>query len=489
MTRMNMRPPLVLALGVPAVLSLLGVAPLHAAPASHHVTRARVDTASAGIPGISAPPSVKVLKGPHGDTDGFMFITPQVKLGDPKPHGAMIVDNRGRPVWFRPLPAGQLSADLRVQRYRGRPVLTWWQGTYPGGGVGYIANTRYRTISTIKGISAPVDLHEFSLTSRGTALLIEYKNKTMNLSALGGPAKATVVDGIVEEIDVATGRVVWRWSSLEHVPIKETYLPRLGSMNDYIHLNSVVEDTDGNLLISARHTSTIYKVSRRTGHIMWKLGGRDSTFAFRQGAHFAGQHNAVWEAKNLIRVFDNAIVDPTKGPVRQARVAWIRIDPDRRTATLVKEISHPGHMSASTQGGAQALRNGDTTVSWGSAGRISQFSRHGRLLFDASLPSGYSSYRMYRFPWKGRPATRPKVIPRPGSLRVTWNGATDVARWRILAGAQRDALKLVAKAAWRGFDMSIPRRGRIASARYLRVQAVDSGGRVLGSTLVTRAAG
>ncbi|WP_460355460.1 arylsulfotransferase family protein [Actinoallomurus acanthiterrae] len=412
----------------------------------------------------------------------MILITPQSLPPAPR-DGNEILDGQGRPVWFRPVPPGKFATDLRVQRYRGQPVLTWFQGTllskaFDYRGAAYIADTHYRVIATIKHIESP---HEIQLTPRNTALLIDARNLRMNLTSIGGTRNDLIRDGILKEVDVATGKILWRWSSLDHIPISENYDPKIDSREprpyDYLHLNSIEEDRDGNLLISAMNTCTIYKVDRRTGRIIWRLGGRDSTFRLGPGARFCGQHDAHWVGKNLIRIFDNGTLKDRHG----ARVAWIKIHPGRRTATLVRQIVQPQHRSVKIQGGAQGLPNGDTAVGWGSVGRISEYGPDGSRLFDASLPRGQISYRMYRTPWNGRPCTPPTVITRGSTVHAVWNGATGVAHWRVLAGPAPNAARPVAEAAWNGLDTAIALPGTSASAPYVQIQALDADGAVLGT--------
>jgi hypothetical protein len=106
------------------------------------------------------------------------------------------------------------------------------------------------------------DLHEFLLTSRGTALFTSYVITTADLRSVGGPKGGTIQDAIFQELDIATGRVLLEWHSLDHIALAESYWPT-GKAWDYVHLNSVdVDADDGNLLVSSRNTHTLYKVDR-----------------------------------------------------------------------------------------------------------------------------------------------------------------------------------------------------------------------------------
>jgi hypothetical protein len=133
--------------------------------------------------------------------------------------------------------------------------------------VHYTCGLQQRLSNVHGGNGLDLDGHEFALTPQGTALVTIFHGVPFDLSSIGGPKDGIVVDGIVQEIDVATGRVLFEWHSLDHVPLDESYLPV--SLNpdsyDYFHINAVNLDSDGDLLISGRHTSTVYKVDRQTG--------------------------------------------------------------------------------------------------------------------------------------------------------------------------------------------------------------------------------
>jgi hypothetical protein len=158
----------------------------------------------------TAPPPVSILtSSPFVAHGGDFFISP---YGDASTYanGPEIVNNQGQVVWFQAVPAGEEASDFRVQTYDGQPVLTWWQGTGLGGlssGTDYIYNDHYQQIGTVNagnGLSA--DGHEFLITPWNTALILSYTTTTANLTSIGGPADQTVINGVVQEIDIATGR-------------------------------------------------------------------------------------------------------------------------------------------------------------------------------------------------------------------------------------------------------------------------------------------
>ncbi len=237
-----------------------------------------------------APPPVTVLTSQGNIGRGDIFISPFGDTGT-YANGPEIIDQKGNVVWFQPVPAGQEASDFRTQTYHGQPVLTWWQGTGLGGlatGTDYIYNNHYQQIATVNagnGLSA--DGHEFLITPQNTALILSYTTATADLTSIGGPADQTVIDGVVQEIDIPTGKVLWQWNSQDHVPFGQSEQPLPASAStpwDWFHINAVHLDTDGNLLIDARDTWTTYKVNRFNGNIIWQLGGKDSSFDAAGGA-------------------------------------------------------------------------------------------------------------------------------------------------------------------------------------------------------------
>jgi len=418
------------------------------------------------------PPKVRVRTAARNTAPGLIFLA---AIPSPAHRGPMIVDDGGRLVWFKRLPEGIVPADFRAQTYRGRPVITWWQGTFnPGGfgcGVGVIADTSYRTIATVRptnqGRYCP-DLHEFKLTPRGTALMMFYRRARV--------AGRAVIDGIIEEVDVRTGRVLLRWSAAQHVALSESYVAPFKDRNrpwDFFHVNSVDADAQGNLLISARHTFAVYLINRR-GQIIWRLGGKRSTFAIPPAARFAWQHDARFLPDGTISLFDNAAGSRVGIRLRRHSTGFVlAIDPVRRRVTAVRAYRHPRSLLAQSQGNLQALPNGNFLAGWGQVPRVSEFGPGGDLRFDLELGPDAGSYRAYRFPWSATPAEAPALrVARSGSVAVayvSWNGSTQTARWQILTGNSTRRLRVAATVDRTGFQTAIRIRnpGRFVTARAL----------------------
>jgi hypothetical protein len=391
-----------------------------------------------------------------GDVAPGLILAAPYNAPNNAPVGPLAADDSGSPLWQRPS-ADLIAADLRAQTYRGEPVLTWWEGKIElGHGVGsyVIADTSYRPIAHVNaGNGFHGDLHEFLLTDRGTALLTTYAVTGLDLSAVGGSTNGTIQDAIFQEVDVATGRVLLEWRSLDHIPLTDSYWP-VGEDWDYVHLNSIAVDDDDNLLVSSRNTHTIYKIDRRTGEIVWRLGGKQSDFSIATGAGFAWQHDARRQADGRISMFDNGY--------QVSRALVLTVDEIGRRAAAQSSYRHPGNLHALSQGNAQLLPNGNVFVGWGAQPFVSEFTASGELIFDAQLPSGYITYRAYRAPWVGRGAGAPAVVAeRQGDhidVYVSWNGDTRVAYWQALAGMGRGDLLSLGAVRRTGFEtgMRIP---------------------------------
>jgi Arylsulfotransferase (ASST) len=375
------------------------------------------DTTPATAPPVpatapTAPPPVTILKSSPFIGNGDIFITPTGGTST-YANGPEILDSHGNVVWFHAVPAGQTAADFRTQTYHDQPVLTWWQGTGLGGlstGTDYIYNDRYQQIATVQagnGLSA--DGHEFLITPWDTALILAYTTATADLTSIGGPANQTVINGVVQEINIATGKVLFQWNSEDHVPFSQSEQPLPASPStpwDWFHINAVHLDTDGNLLIDARDTWTTYNVNRFSGNIIWQLGGKDSSFTLAAAPGqvldnaneiFSWQHDPEALGDDVYTFFDNDSAGTPELPY--SRAVTVKLDERRRVATLIASDNQPEALSAPSQGNAQTTADRDLFVGWGALPYFSEFDQAGNLLFNASFPTGVNSYRAYFEPW------------------------------------------------------------------------------------------
>jgi len=442
------------------------------------------------------PPAIKVNTNSPGTAPGYIFVSPKKGPGEQAPtqDAPMIVDEGGEPVWFHPLQDDEADAfNFEVQTYKGETVLTWWEGRHTGYGQGeyVICDHSYREIMRVMaGNGYKGDHHEFLITPEDTALITIYNKVPRDLSGVGGPVDGEVLDGIVQEIDIESDNVIFEWHSLEHAELDESLFrpsPELESAFDYFHINSIDPHPDGYLTISSRRTSTVYKVDRKTGEVAWRLGGKNSSFEMGYGTRTDWQHDARRHPEGKITIFDNGGIDTDV----QSRGIVVEIDEEAMSATLVGEYTHPNEILAATQGNVQVLPNGNVFVGWGSEPFFSEFSHDGQLLFDASFPSQIESYRAFRFPWNGQPHDVPAVAADSGqedevTLYVSWNGATEVATWQVLAGSDPDQLETTGSAPREGFETTVTLH---TDEPYFAVKARDSSGRVLATSEVVKPVG
>jgi hypothetical protein len=448
------------------------------------------------------PPSIDVFKRSFG-LRGDIFMTPlpspivhpgsvtTVTISPVGPGGPMIVDGRGKLLWFRQLASPNVAANLQVENYRGRPVLTWWQGGVTpsafGIGEGVIADTSYRTIATVHaGNGYAMDLHEFRLLPNGDALFTVYSPVLVHLRGTAPGTMSRLLDAIVQEVDIRTGLVVWEWHRFGHIPLKDSYAtPANSASYDAFHVNALQFLAGDQALVSARDTSAIYDIDRASGRIVWTLGGKASSFRLGPGARFFLQHDAEMLPGGRISLFDDEAGPPVEAP--SGRGLILALHRRRHLATVVRQYRRPADTSPESEGSLQILSGGDAFVGFGSQPFFSEFSAGGRLLFDASLPQGDGSYRVLRFDWGATPRTRPAVLARRTaashiSVYVSWNGATAVVGWQVLAGRGASALTPVATARKRDFETRVD---LVSSAGTVAVRALGADGRVLATSSPT----
>jgi hypothetical protein len=428
------------------------------------------------------PLTIKISKKTGSAAPGDLFVAPKAGAGQ---DGPMITDANGKVIWFRQVPKLKSPFDFRVQQYLGNPVLTWWQGGVhhgQGRGKGLILDDSYKTVAQVKaGNGYQADFHEFQLSKENTAFLIIYQPVQWDLSSIGGLKKDSVLDGIVQEIDVKTGLVLFEWHSLGNIKVSESYnKPSKSAPFDITHVNSVAEENDGSLLVSSRDTHAALEIDHRTGKILWRLGGKMTDYTMKSGAQFVGQHDIRRLGDGRLTVFDNGS-PPTTG--RPARAIVLNVNDATKTVSLGHSYQRSKPLISPSQGSVQQLPNGNFMVGWGGdTPYFDEYKPGGGVALDANfVPTSVDTYRAFRFPWTGHPKTTPDIAATTsgGNTQVyaSWNGATEVAKWEILAGSAPGSLSKVATVSRTGFET----HATISSAAYVAVQALDSADQPLGS--------
>jgi hypothetical protein len=445
-----------------------------------------------------APPAVEISRGAGAGGSSDLFVTPQY---GPVQNGLEMLDPRGQLIWFDRVPAGTMAANLQVQSYRGQPVLTWWQGVSEAGtgsGADMILDSSYHQVAVVKaanGLSS--DLHEFEITPANTALITAYYPVIWDARAVhGGVRREIVFDSVIQEIDIPTGLVLFQWDSLDHVRLAESYQPppyegpKVGDRNayDYFHVNSIQPDADGSLLVSARNTWAVYKVDRRNGSVIWRLGGKRSSFRMLAGAGFAFQHDfrSHDKADHFVTLFDDGAGLPIVH--KESRALELYLDFNHWQAHVYKQWAHAPGLSSWFEGNVQQLPDLDEFVGWGQYPFFTEFDQHGHTVLDGRFVSNTASYRAYRFPWSGSPTTAPAVgASRAGkdiTWYVSWNGATAVSAWSLRSGSSLTTLRQVAVTRKVSFETAITAPAQPVE----QIQALDSQGHPLGPSVTIKLA-
>jgi hypothetical protein len=421
-----------------------------------------------------------------GATPGDFFLAPYQGTGTP---GQMIVDQAGNLIWFHPAPANDASTNFQPQTYEGQAVLTWWQGRILALGFGQgedeIYSTSYQPIARVlAGNGYKADLHQFTITPQGTAWIDAFDPVQLDLTSMGGSAHAVVNDSIVQEIDVKTGLVMWEWHALGHIPLRDSYsaMPHTSVNWDYVHVNSIDPGTDGNVLLSARGTWTVYDVNIHTGAFIWRIGGKYPSFKRAPGTFFYWQHDARWQPGGLVSVFDNG-----SDPAHEKQSRGLLLDPNTatHTVTLVKQFTNPNAtLLASSQGDMLNLPGGNWLMGYGGLPNFTEYSASGEVLFDATLGRHVQDFRTFLAPWTAQPKTAPAIAAQASgttgmNVEASWNGATTVSAWKVLAGSSASSLAAVTTAAKHGFEtpIAVPTR-----AAYVAVAALDAAGQTIATS-------
>jgi Arylsulfotransferase (ASST) len=397
-------------------------------------------------------------------------------------------------VWFVPVSDNgsvlKRVMNVRVQTYRGQPVLTYWVGglvTSHGAGHYEILDQRYRRIATVQaGHGLKGDLHEFRLTPQGTALLTAYG---LASGSIPTPADTASRHGeyfycCAQEVDVATGKLLLDWRSDLHVPFSASHRlptpPKPTTPWDPYHMNSInVDPSDGNLIVSMRNIWAFYKIERHTGKVLWQCGGDDGDFHIGRGASFAFQHHVTPHGNGIYTIFDNEAGPPAEA--KQSRGLLLHLDEKRRRVRLVRAYRHKKPpLLDEALGSVQPLAAGHMFVGFGDSAYFTEWDADRNVVLDAHLSGGVVSYRAFQERWRGMPTEAPRiaVVPGPtgGTLYASWNGATLHRHWRVLGGLDASNLDQLAVVAVDGFETGV---GLSKVPPVLAVEALDEQGTVL----------
>ncbi len=433
---------------------------------------------------------------------GYIFTANFYNLNYPPlvgQSGPLILDHNLQPVWFQPVPEKIVASNLSLQTYEGKPALAWWQGVVTNtgqteSGEDVVVNQHYQTVARLKGKDGWVlTLHELVISGED-AWVTANKNVAKDLSSYGGAYNGALIDSAVQEYNLKSGKLLRSWDALDHIPLEDSYasVPTNGFPWDAYHVNSIALTGKGDFLVSMRNTWAAYLVNIASSQIEWTLGGKRSSFTFGPGADFQWQHDVAFgvggHSDSTITMFDDHCCQLTGGgtsvPATGAsRGLVLNLNHSARTATLLAQYPGGDKFETEYMGDTQPLTNRNTFVGWGSEPYFSEYGPSGQQLLEANFPGPDLSYRETLEPWVGRPLTAPAGAARQAGEETTvyasWNGATEVVSWRVLAGPAPGRLTAVASAARSRFETAVPVP---SSYKSFEVEALNARGRVIGAS-------
>lgn len=402
-------------------------------------------------------PQTSVIRWEDSCSDGQVFLNingPSVADNAP-----VILDGNGELIWMsNEFPT---TMNLKVQRYKGQDYLTFWGGKKAktsGQGDYFMLDSNYRIAHKLNAVGdgLKADLHEFKINSDDTALFTVYNTTIGDLTPLGmfRGKNSWIVDNIFQEIDIATGELLFQWKASDHFAPEETFMTNpFGGYSetmpfDVFHLNSVEKDSRGNYLVSARHLHTVFYVDGRTGNVLWKFGGRSSDFqdlSLGHASDFKWQHDVRWisEEQGIISLFDNGIAWPhMDAPHSSGRI--IHLNTEDFTAQLLHSFTSLQHARSSSQGSLQLLHAADGEphifIGWGSSAVYTEHAIDGELLCETHFGARafwfwerVKSYRAFKSSgWISTPEDwSPNAQIDGDQIYVSWNGATEVSSWEL----------------------------------------------------------
>ena len=442
------------------------------------------------------PPNFTISRNAGELSDGLFVVTAKSRgsLGLHQSSG-LIFSADNEPVFI--LDGGNSTNDLKVQRIEDKHCLTFWQGkSVLGHGYGELSilNSSYErmVLDTLRdqanwsippnitsNVTGMMDFHEQHITARGTVLVTAYNSSAADLSGMGGPVHGFILDSLIYEINLSTGEVVFIWSALEHISVDSSRLPIESYQGDgspslpwdFFHINSIQDLGTTGLLISARHTWSVYLLSRETGSIVWQLSGEGSNGDFGplpEEGRFRWQHDA--QAHNVtdhsieISMFDNHNMhDETGITSSRGLLLAVALPPDKRNPPRVlRSVSADSQFSENQGSYDAALSNGNQLIGYGPVPILREHSsakQGSELLWEARFghDNHAQSYRVFKSEWHATPRLwNPSLAIEEGAEIVTayvsWNGATDIDSWEVLAGEDKLDLKSVAQVSKQGFE-------------------------------------
>jgi hypothetical protein len=420
-------------------------------------------------------PGVKINISKNPDS-GYLFLT---NMWNGNPY-VLIFDNASNPIFYRRV-AGN-AYDFKVQP---NGQLSY----YIQSGINkyYILDSTYTLIDSIVSVQGYTpNEHELRILPNGHRLLIGSDVQIIDMSkyVVGGNPHAAVLGNSVLELDAAKN-VIFEWRCWDHFKFTDGIDANLTDASfDYVHMNAVDIDKDSNLVISSRNMSEITKINRKTGSIMWRLGGKNNQFTFTKDPNtftylnktlsFSYQHDIRATSDGNYTLYDNGNLRTNKF----SRAVEFKIDTLLMTAEMVWQYRNTPDFYSGWMGSVQRLPNGSTLIDWAdaSAPKATEVGQDGTKSFELDFVTPAVSYRASRSIWKGK-ANAPYLVVEPHNEMITllFNtfGDTNVVQYNVYGGLSPKPATLIASTGKTSLDLTTLENGR---QYYFRVTSVDSKG-------------
>ncbi|KAK4635984.1 hypothetical protein CLAFUW4_01511 [Fulvia fulva] len=474
-------------------------------------------------PEIKAPRWKVNVTEPELVSPGYWFVAPFEFIDQKEPGngwvGPVIYDGQGELIWSGVELSNNWDAiDFKISRIRGEDLITF---LVQREGDGYILDHTYQVREKVHIGTLGVDFnsHEFNFIDDGKRAIVMDEGRRdatpEQALAVGYNDSCIGLFNGFKELDTTTWTLVFEWSSFEHVSLNESSFLEGGVDKmcgdfwgwDFVHLNSVDKDHNGDYYVSGRHTDSIYKVSKDDGHVMWRLHGRQEPEGeWSMGdLSFSRQHNVRFRGFNgtheIITILDNAKSESKQAATHEnSRGLTIALQVDDRVATIVQSIEHPyGPGSyAPRRGNYQLMANDHIFMGWSEQATHSEHSADGKLLMEATMATEWlGSYRSYKFDFVGLPTRPPRAVSAayPSTARnstttmvhLSWNGATEVARWNLYKTTETgNPMIQIGSKSRTGFETIIAWDGY---ASYVMAEAIDKTGKAVGRTEIMKTLG
>ncbi|KAI1258751.1 Arylsulfotransferase-domain-containing protein [Xylariaceae sp. FL1019] len=402
----------------------------------------------------------------------------------------------------------QDSQAFRTYTLFDKPII----GAFAGGGV-QLYDENYNLIHRItpKGDfwDYNADSHEAMITPNNSAVMIIGKKETANLTHLG-QGERDVTNNYIQEVDIGSNKVLFQFNMRDYFNPQDSYWPWKGKgpydfgwAHDMWHTNSVEKLPNGDFLCSSRHLHSIFLLDGEKAQVKWVLGGRRSDFKdiTQNGTGvFHWQHNARLTAPNRITLFDNHDVhndfckQPEKGCSRGLEIEFDEVE---KIYWVVNEWYHPQSLITASRGGVSRTPKNNTLIAWGQNPMYTEHAPDGEVVMDVqrgqvlALDHGIGpviAYRAWKADWVGKPKWPPSIAANTDdasvtSIYVSWNGATEVDKYVLLASNHSSRLNgkdsIMATSPRKGFETAFVLDQKV---RYTRIAALDRNGTILGFT-------